>query len=57
MPERPPDAFKLVIMQEEMNPLIEMLFLIRVKADEFLAVQLMKRLNDGDVVLSGGMFF
>ena len=57
MSERPPDAVKLVIMQKEVNSLIEMFFFVRVKADEFLTVQLMKRLNEGDVVLSGGMLF
>ena len=34
MSERTPDAVKLVIMQEEMNSLIEMLFLIRVFASK-----------------------
>lgn len=57
MSERTPDALKLVIVQEEMNSLIEVFLFVRVKADEFLTVQFIKRLNEGDVVLSGGMLF
>lgn len=57
MPERTPDAVKLVIMQKEVNSLIEMLFFVCVKTDEFLAAQLVKRFYNRNIVLSGGIFF